>query len=268
MGTACNVLIACEEDEFEVIFRKIKQEILRIEDILSIYNPESEFSLINKHAVKNDFPVSDECYEIINKCLKFNKLTLGNFDITAGSRKKITQDRLSVHPDNKTIRIVDEQTQIDSGGFGKGYALDKVEEILISFQLKSALINFGNSSILAFGGNPAGNKWSIGIVNPSNSNENLYIYEGKDLHISSSGNAEKGKHIYNKNTEELVENNMLTTCNTDSCFLSEAVSTALFAASETESVQIVQNTKARAARCFPDKKTIKEYKYSLKDEAN
>ena len=64
-------------------------ELKRIEDLISEWKPSSQVSLINKNAGIKPVKVDFELFQLIEKALKFSKLTDGAFDISFASMDKI-----------------------------------------------------------------------------------------------------------------------------------------------------------------------------------
>lgn len=50
---------------------------------------------------------------------------------------------------------------INLSGFLKGYALEKIRELLQQYEIENALVNMGNSSVLALGHHPLADGWKV-----------------------------------------------------------------------------------------------------------
>ena len=74
--------------------------------------------------------------------------------------------------------------QVDTGGIGKGYAVDRIADLLAARGITRALINFGHSSIYAMGSPPAKSTWRLLLRFPAG--EPLGIMELRDQAISAS----------------------------------------------------------------------------------
>ena len=86
---------------------------------------------------------------------------------------------------------------LDFGGFAKGYALQKIRNILQQENLQNAFIDFGNSSILGMGHHPYGNCWKVSFLNPYNQSI-LKEFNLKNCALSTSGNTlQYNRHIIN-----------------------------------------------------------------------
>jgi thiamine biosynthesis lipoprotein len=81
---------------------------------------------------------------------------------------------------------------LDPGGVGKGYAVDKMVAVLRRTGICSGLVSAGGSSIYAIGAPPAHSRgWRIRIRDPRNGNNTASIAYLKDTSISTSGSSEK-----------------------------------------------------------------------------
>jgi thiamine biosynthesis lipoprotein len=203
MGTRMNVVLPHSDEELcERIYKMIKHEVERIEIKLSYFLPHSLVSEINNRAYEADLKVDSEMWQILKICLDYNRLTFGAFDITM--RKlvdfyKLNSDldeteltscmeNIKLNDDLQSIRFLDDSTKIDFGGFGKGYALEKVQKLITDSPLESAFVSFGESSIITKGNHPSGKTWQVGINNYNNSGSAGYTFELVNDSISTSSN--------------------------------------------------------------------------------
>lgn len=213
MGTRFNAVFPEVDEELcERLFRMIKNEIKRVEAKLNYFDERSLVFNINKNAFNNDFELDDEMFKIISICIDYHKLTYGAFDITM--RRLIDfynqnpetdktnlyscMKAISLNQEKKTIRFLDQETKIDFGAFGKGYALNNVIKIVKEFNFENAFFSFGESSILAMGNHPNGNGWKIGIKDYSSTDSTVYSDLLFNESISTSSN------YYNSDSGELI----------------------------------------------------------------
>jgi thiamine biosynthesis lipoprotein len=80
---------------------------------------------------------------------------------------------------------------VDPGGIGKGYAVDRAAAILREYGIRSALISAARSSILAIGAPPNEQGWRVHIRDPKNANKVAQEVVLRDQSMSTSGNYEK-----------------------------------------------------------------------------
>jgi thiamine biosynthesis lipoprotein len=80
---------------------------------------------------------------------------------------------------------------LDPGGIGKGYAVDRMVEVLKENGIASALVSGGGSSIYALGSPNSDKGWEVKIRDPRNPRKTLEDLYLKDQSMSTSGSSEK-----------------------------------------------------------------------------
>ena len=64
-------------------------EVRRLDDMLSNYKPESEWSRVNRLAAHEAVPVSRELFDLLAACLDYSRRSEGAFDISVGPLMKV-----------------------------------------------------------------------------------------------------------------------------------------------------------------------------------
>jgi len=186
-------------------------ELRRIDRSLSPYIESSELSKLNKIAHTKAQPISDEMLLLIDKSLYFGRISGGAFDITYASvgwhydyrekKRPSDQQRESLLPainyrlldldkKNKTLRYGHKNIRIDLGGVAKGYAVDRVANILSGFGITEATISAGGDSRIL--GDKFGKQWMIGIKNPrGKADEPAIVLPLANVAVSTSGDYER-----------------------------------------------------------------------------
>ena len=76
MGTRLDaVFINVDESQAYNLASRIRDDLNRLENILSIYKPDSELSILNRTAFKKDITVSRDLFEAVSLCIDYYKLT-------------------------------------------------------------------------------------------------------------------------------------------------------------------------------------------------
>lgn len=233
MHTRVDLLLYAEtsHDHLELIANTIQDRIDKIETIANRFNSGSELYHLNKQAFVQPCPVSEELAEMIRECLSFHAKTFGCFDITVNSLNRFRSGTDYIYMDwkKKTILYQHPDIQIDLNGYVKGYALRAVAQILHESFIRDALINMGNSSILAIGNHPHGKGWSVGL-DPAFEKNNHAITLFNEC-LTTSGNGLKNqKHIIDPETGQFVEKMDTVSVLTSDPALGEILSTAFFIA--------------------------------------
>jgi len=190
-------------------------EAQRLDALLSNYRPESEWSRLNRTAASHPVRVSAELFGLLSACLEYSRASQGAFDITVGPVMKIwgfykSAGRLAppsevdavlktvgyrhlhLDPAAQTVSFDTAGVELDPGGIGKGYAVDRMVEILRRRGVDRALVAGSDSSIYGLGappGEPRG--WLVSIRDPRNSRQSAAEVYLKDMSLSTSGSYEK-----------------------------------------------------------------------------
>jgi thiamine biosynthesis lipoprotein len=80
--------------------------------------------------------------------------------------------------------------RIGFGGIGKGYAAEKAKTLLKSKGVKSGIVNAAGD-LSAWGRQPGGEEWTIGIADPNSARHPFSYLKISDLAIATSRNYEK-----------------------------------------------------------------------------
>ncbi len=162
------LLVGDDEEHLQAVGEAALDEVTRIERLLSRHDPASEVSRINREASHHPVRVDRELFAILEDCRLWFDRTNGYFDICAtGMASSARYDRaVELDAELSTVRFLGLATQLDFGGYGKGYALDRAGCILDEFGVVAALMHGGTSSVLAMGRPERGTAWRIGLRDP------------------------------------------------------------------------------------------------------
>ena len=199
-------------------------EAHRLDDLASNYKPASEWSRINREAAVHPVAVSPELLRLLSDCLEYSHASEGSFDLTVGPLMRawgffggehhvpspeeihnaldlVGYQHVQLNSQDQTVRFDRSGVEIDPGGVGKGYAVDRMVEILRARGFRNALIAASGSSIYGLGNPPDEPRgWPINIADPWDHRKNAAQVFLKDTSLSTSGNYEKsfrvGGHRY------------------------------------------------------------------------
>jgi thiamine biosynthesis lipoprotein len=189
MGTRGQVtLFHPDRHEGRRIIRKAFKIAEDLDRLLSNFKPTSEITLLNADTEKTEKRVSEEFYRFLDTSQQLTRRTAGAFDITVSPlidlwriarQKKRLPDRnqlketrtlvgshhFSLLPNRKVI-FENPALQLHSGGVGKGYAADQMITFLKKEGIQHALVNIGESSIVAIGAPPGSSSWQVVFTFP------------------------------------------------------------------------------------------------------
>ena len=215
MGNKFELCVVAEDEHWsnQCIDAGIR-EIQRIEKILTTFNDSSETNLINRNAGIRPVPVSRETYDIIERSIRISRVTQGAFDITYGSVDKrlwnfdssmktlpdketakkmvrlINYRNIVLDAEKSTVFLKEEGMRIGFGGIGKGYAADRAKLVMKENGAENGIVN-ASGDLTAWGFQPNGEPWTIGIVDPNSSNRVFSYMNITDMAVATSGNYEK-----------------------------------------------------------------------------
>ena len=229
MGNRFTITVVSSDPDFaETQIQIAITEIQRIEALFTTYNSNSQTALINENAGIRPVQVDREVFDLIQRSLHISKITQGAFDISYGSIDKslwnfdktmtalpsteealkmvhlIDYTNIILNSENQTVFLKEKGMRIGFGGIGKGYAAEMAKKLLLNNGVQSGIIN-ASGDLTAWGFQPNGKPWTIGIANP-NLPENAFSYlEISNKAIATSGNYEKFVTIKGKKYSHTID---------------------------------------------------------------
>ncbi len=215
MGNQFTITVVSEDPFFaEENITAAVTEIQRIEKLFTTYSATSQTHLINENAGIQPVKVDLEVYHLIERSLQISKITQGAFDISYGSLDKslwnfdtqmtqlptketalkmvhlVNYQNIILDAANQSVFLKEKGMRIGFGGIGKGYAAEMSKKVLVKNGVKSGIIN-ASGDLTAWGTQPNGKPWTIGIANPDLPQNAFSYLEISDKAIATSGNYEK-----------------------------------------------------------------------------
>lgn len=209
MNTIFEIVIQTDDKNYaqQASWEAIKElELLELQ--MSKFIPNSEISKINSLKKNESVRISEDVFNCLIEAYQLFDLTDGAFDISIGEwidKYKINKtdidknpSKLILSPEEFTVSLDSDFINLDLGGIGKGYAIDRMMEILLDWEIENAFIHGGGSSVKSIGNFENFEGWPISISNP-NSAELLAERSLINNAFSSSG-IQKGEHIIDPRT--------------------------------------------------------------------
>ncbi len=208
MGSPCELLCeAKSSEEARKLTELAAKEAWRIEDKLSRYIPGNIIDQVNT-ASGQAIEVDEETAQLLDFASTLYELSGGAFDITSGvlrrvwtfdgsdripSKAEVSQQLGLVGWDkatwNSPVLTLPPEMQIDLGGIGKEYAVDRTVLLLKSLSKTPCLVNFGGD--LAVTGAPHNRAtWTVGIEAADGGGADTLI-ELRQGALATSGNARR-----------------------------------------------------------------------------
>ena len=207
MGTLLDItLFAPSHQEGRAILNGTFEIAQHLDNVLSTWKPESPLSVFNRDSSTKLRPVDPDLYAVAMSSQELSQKTDQAF--TIGVRPLVTmweraaktgiapsplaiarakeliapKNLLTSPPANLGKRLP--EIMIETGGIGKGYAVDKMVSYLTSRGVRHALINFGRSSIAAIGAPPHARGWRMELALTEGSTEGTVELRDETLSVS------------------------------------------------------------------------------------
>lgn len=227
MASPCDCLLDINADQAEVtqLGQIVADEAWRIEQKYSRYRDDSVIARIHA-AAGQGVELDAETVRLLDYAAQCYQLSDGLFDITSGILRHLWRFDGSGHvPKAKQIKQtlqrigwnklawqapllqLPENMELDFGGFGKEYAVDRVASLLRAQGVQRFVVNFGGD--LWIEAPPQDGTWQIGLEDPTQAEiQQLALLKMKRGGLATSGDAKRciefqGKrygHIINPKT--------------------------------------------------------------------
>lgn len=240
-------------------------EIDRLELELSRFIDNSDISKLNSLKKNETARIGLAAFECLQQCAELHRLTNGAFDVTVGhflscrmhpdkSKREPTPEELTIarqrtgihlielNEQDFSVRVLADNLMLDLGGFGKGYTVDKIAELLADWEIDTALIHGGTSSVLATAAPEKSEGWPVTVSEPEDHQNILRHILLTHRSLSGSG-LQKGGHIIDPRTGEAVSGVRAAWALADDAATADALSTAFMILSPEEIADICTNRK-------------------------
>jgi FAD:protein FMN transferase len=193
-------------------------EVDRIDGLMSHYKADSPLSHLNRDAGRQPVAVEPELFDFIAEAMRYNRESDGAFDITVGplmkawgffrgdgripsaeelaaARRHVGAAHVMLRAASKSIGFDEPGVELDLGGIAKGYAVDRVVELLRAQGVPAALISAGGSTIYGIGAPPGHDGWEVAIQDPVDPRKVARSVRLKDRALSVAGSSEKSFEV-------------------------------------------------------------------------
>jgi thiamine biosynthesis lipoprotein len=232
-----------------------------IEAQLTIYRDASDVLTLNRLAATEDVEVEPRLFGLLELCARLHAQTRGAFDITSGPLSRIWGfmkregrqpadaeiaeavgvvglKHVALDPSLRTVRFAKPGVEINFNAVGKGYALDRLAELMAGRGVDDYLCHGGGSSVLARGRDRGGgwDGWSVGVPHPIQRERTLgeIILHNESLGTSGAGTqffeteGRRFGHLIDPRTGWPAEGVYTATAVAATCAEADALSTAFY----------------------------------------
>jgi thiamine biosynthesis lipoprotein len=251
---------ARDDDSMHHVFEALDL-VEELESQLTIYRDDSEVVRLNQSANFGPATVERRLFSLIEFAKRLHRDTEGALDITSGplseawgfsrregrvpsdeqieeSRARVGMQYVDLDPATHTIAFRRPNMAINFNSLGKGYALDRMAELLAAEDIDDILLQGGKSSVLARGNQPGSheNGWRVGVRHPLRTSERFaeIVLDNRALSTSGAGTQffiRRGRrygHILDPRTGRPAEGLYSTTVLAPTATEAEALSTAFY----------------------------------------
>ncbi len=243
LGTLIEVKVPKQNSK---VFPLIFDEFKRIEEKYSRFKYSSYLSKINLN-LKKWQEIDEETIYLISKSEEIRKQSDENFDITLldtlerlgydkeySFKEKKRIDFSLLFPSKKPIELKGNmiflRKKIDFGGIGKGYAIDKVSEIIEKKGVFDYYINAGGDIFARH--KDENKKWTILLEHPDFTDKAIGKVEINNMAIASSSSNRrkwgKNHHLINAKTKKPISETKAIFLIAKTAIEADAYATALF----------------------------------------
>jgi FAD:protein FMN transferase len=186
MAMACRfeVMLSSEDARDVNAAREALDEADRLESLLSVFRGTSAVCDLNRRGADEDVRVDPDLFVLLKRSRELHDATEGAFDITSTPLSRcwgfvaregrvppgdeidaalaiVGTSHVRLDADRRGVRFDRAGIEVNFGAIGKGYALDRMADVLRAAGAPRALLSAGRSSVLAIGGRGRG--WSIDV---------------------------------------------------------------------------------------------------------
>lgn len=168
-----------------------------LESTLSRFRANSEISQLARLAPGESLRLTEPVFACLQTARQMESATRRAFCITPGALQ--TQPALPLWSSQEkefSVRCESGRLEFDLGAIGKGFALDRMAEVLREWDCPRFLLIAGGSSILAGAAPGDSVGWDCGLGDDHSSKRFLLA----NISLSGSGLAVKGRHIFDPRT--------------------------------------------------------------------
>lgn len=220
---------ALDAGRVRALFDGATAEIVRLEKLMTTWDPESEVSRVNAEAGKQAVRVGPETFDVIHEAQHASAISEGTFDITFETLHglwKFDQDldphpptpaavraqvkyvgyrHVRLDPDARTVYLDEAHVRIGLGGIAKGYAVDRASRVLLDGGLLSFYAQAGGD-LYAHGAKPDGSPWISGIRDPRGPEGDYFATMAVNDHaFSTAGDYERSYVVGGKRYHHIID---------------------------------------------------------------
>lgn len=261
LGTMFHISVVHDDaHSCDEVLSQVIEEGRRIETTYSRFKHKNELAKVNK-CIGKWCKVSEEFFELLKFAREMHGVTDGIFDITVKSilegwgydasyslRESFEGKIGGVELDEEghKVRV---SAPIELGGFGKGYAVDKMAEIFLISGVNNFWID-GGGDIFCKGRDVEGEMWRVHFGHPVNSDEAIGFVDVDGFACAASSANRRTwndkHHLVNPKYKEPADNMLAVHTQSKHTMIADAYATAFFVMGYEKAKEWMENQKNNA----------------------
>jgi thiamine biosynthesis lipoprotein len=191
MATTFEIVLPFDAVGAQSAAREAFELLDALEDQMTVYRDTSEICRVNRLAWRKPVRVEARLFDLLALARRIHEQTEGAFDVTTGAiikawgffrgprrvpsnderataLQRVGMQHVEMDGERRSVRSHREGLEINLGSIGKGYALDRLGELLASrWKMRTMLLHGGSSSVYAKGDpHGDGRGWRLRIRHP------------------------------------------------------------------------------------------------------
>lgn len=249
MGAPASMLIAgMDQSTATPLFARIEAELLRLEQIFSLFQSQSQLSQLNAQGYLA--APAPELLDVLSLSASLNAASGGAFDPTVQplwQALALAQDTTAeigwqhLHFDSSEVRLMRPGMALTLNGIAQGYVTDRIADLMRAEGLKNLLLDMGE--IAALGQRAGAKGWRVGIQSPEGELRSKLTLSDRALATSATAGTLVGKgqsHIIDPRSRRGADLSRLVSVSAPRAALADGLSTALCLLPATQAFDLVQ----------------------------
>jgi thiamine biosynthesis lipoprotein len=199
------------DNSMEHVFKALDL-VESLESQMTIYRDDSEVIRLNRRAAQEPVAIESRLFGLFRQAQKLHQETEGALDITSGplseawgfsrregrvpsddqiadARQRVGMQHVVLDTEKEAVTFGQPGMSVNLNSIGKGYALDRMAELLAHHEINDYLLHGGKSSVLARGNQPGSGDagWRVAIRHPLHQSETLAELLLRNQALSTSG---------------------------------------------------------------------------------
>lgn len=184
MACRFEVMLSSDDARDMASARAALDEADDIESVLTVFRESSVVSDLNRRGAREDVTVGPDLFGLLARSAELHARTGGAFDVTSTPLSRcwgfltregrvptdqeiadacaiVGMGHVRLDASSRSVRFGRAGVEVNFGAIGKGFALDRMGELLRGRGARRALLSAGHSSVLALGGKGRG--WPVDL---------------------------------------------------------------------------------------------------------